>query len=186
MGRLWPLSLLLCVCACTSPTVFDKKFNRDRAAAPFFFLQNQVPTAGEQLLADESAVYRPMQDLNLAQQHDRDVGERPALAAAMPAGCSISDRFDRKGVLAWNFSDNQSRLSLNMKIDGIGFTGAEVEQVMLKFTYKFQPLKNRKERCRYPSGFQGLIGSGYNEFFLRQRDTVWDELRDKNPLGLFD
>lgn len=187
--RLWPVVVLLFLGACAD-TSFEQSFERKayRAHAPFFFINNEPPTAGEVLLEDEDSVYRPMAGLNLAEDVDRrrDGGAGYIPDMRLPAGCSLRDRFDRDGALAYNFSDGQSRLSLHMDMGNVGFGGVEVDKVMIKFRYKFQDgVSSRKERCRYPSGFQGLIGSGYNEFFLRKNDTVWDALRDANPLGLF-
>ncbi len=188
--RLWPVVLLLFLSACADAT-FEQKFDhpRNRAYAPFFFINNDPPTAGDRLLAEEDSVYRPMAGLNLAEEADQQEAQSAGLVPGMrlPVGCSFRDRFDRDGALAYNFSDRQTRLSLHMDMGNVGFGGVEVDKVMVKFRYKFQDGESsRKERCRYPSGFQGLIGSGYNEFFLRQNDTVWDALRDTNPLGLFD
>ncbi len=188
IGKTWPLIATVCLCACSGVTVEDRT-QPHRASAPFFFVNNERPSAGDIYLENESDVYRPFQDSSPADisrnKMDAAQGFDP-LEAALPKGCSLRDRFDRNAALAWNFKDNQSRLALNMNIDGLGFSGAEIDKVMLKFHYKFQPIKNKKERCRYPSGFQGLVGSGYNEFFLRKNNTVMQELRDKNPLGIFE
>jgi hypothetical protein len=186
IGRLWPLSIILCLCACADAT-FETK--RNVAVAPFFFINKEPPkTAGELLLEDEQEVFRPMQDLDLATERDErhlalglDTPEPP-----VPAGCSIKDRFDRKAAVAYNFDDRKSRLALHLDMGDTGFGGIEVDKVMVKYTYKFQDIPHRKDKCKYPSGFQGWAGSIYNEFFVRQNDTVWDQLREENPLGIFD
>lgn len=88
------------------------------------------------------------------------------------ARCSIKDRFDRDEVLAYTWGDNR----LGMDVDGLSFSNFEMEQVKLQYSLKLQPYKSRKERCRYPSQWQGLVGTGYNEMFVRETDTVWQEL----------
>jgi hypothetical protein len=88
------------------------------------------------------------------------------------ARCSIKDRFDRDEVLAYTWGDNR----LGMDVDGLGFSNFEMEQIKVQYRLKLQPYKNRKERCRYPSQWQGLVGTGYNELFVRETDTVWQEL----------
>lgn len=90
-------------------------------------------------------------------------------------GCKVQDRFDRDSALAYNFSDGQSRLALHMDVDGM----TEVDEVMLRYRFKFQPDKDKKARCRYTSSFQGLAGSVYNEFVRRDDDTVWDHLEER-------
>jgi hypothetical protein len=93
---------------------------------------------------------------------------------AAPDDCAIKHRFDRSAAIAYNFSDNKSRLALNMGLDG-----TSVEKAMIRFTYKFQPLKSKKERCLYNSPVQGLVGSVINELVIRKDDTVWHELKAK-------
>jgi hypothetical protein len=183
MGKLWPVLLMLCLGGCADITFQDKQ---SRTVAPFFFAHRERPSVGETYLQDENEVYRPMQELNLAQKSDEEAHNSYVPEARLPANCSLSDRFDRDGALAYNFNDRQTRLSLHVDGDA-GFGGFEVEKVMLKFRYKFQkPAHSRKDACRYPSGFQGLVGSGYNEFFRRRNNTVWDEISDRNLTGIFD
>lgn len=102
--------------------------------------------------------------------------------AAYQSGCSIGDRFDNDMTLAYDFDDGQSRLGLDVDIDGLGISdigNVEVTQIRVEFRYRFQPERPRKERCRYPSAFQGLVGSAYNEMFRREENTVWNELEDR-------
>jgi hypothetical protein len=97
-------------------------------------------------------------------------------------GCSIKDRFDRSSTLAYNFSDGQSRMEFNVNARGPTLSDPgrfEFKGIGLRYTYKFQKIKSRKERCRFESPVQGLIGSAYNEFYLRDSDTVWQELHAK-------
>lgn len=99
-------------------------------------------------------------------------------------GCNIGDRFDRGATLAYNFSDNQSQLALNLSIEGPQFDDPghfQFNSVLVRYTHKFSkpPASSRKEKCRFQSSFQGLLGSAYNEFFVRNTYTVWKELRNK-------
>jgi hypothetical protein len=173
--------------------VYDSNYSpRDsRAHAPLFYLNKQAPSVGDLYLENERDVFRPMNNnLNLAENYDQEMLRAQTLSLASEPtntqGCSFRDRFDRDGVVAYNFSDGQSRLALHMTLDDVGFSGAEVERAMVRYTYKFQAIPHRKERCRYKSKWQGLVGSGYNELFQRKTNTVWQELRDTNPLGMFD
>lgn len=185
MGKLWPLMLTVCLCACAD-AAFEQK--RNVAVAPFFFLNNEPQkNAGELLLEDEQEVFRPMQDLDLSEQRDeRDVALGISPEAPVPAGCKTKDRFDRDGALAYNFDDKKSRIALHIDLGDTGFGGFEVDKVLVKFSHKFQAIPHRKDKCRFKSNWQGLIPSAYHELYVRENDTVWDELRDKNPLGLFD
>ncbi len=106
---------------------------------------------------------------------------KPITTLAM-RGCSIKDRFDRKSTLAYNFEDGQSQLALNMRVRGPSFSDPgrlEFRGAEMRFTYKLQKTKNKKEHCRYASPVQGLLGSAYNEFALREEDTIVQELRAK-------
>ncbi len=92
-------------------------------------------------------------------------------ATAGLKGCRPQDRLDREGTLAYQFGeDEKSRLALHMSIDGPSFSNParfEVEKIALRYTFKFQEHKNKKERCLYPSRYQGLIGSTYHELYNR-------------------
>lgn len=182
MKKLWPVALTVCLCACADTTFQDSYGHR--AAAPFFFIHEAKPTAGEEYLRDEDRVFRPMETLNLAEREDElryGGNNQPRL----PAGCSFKDRFDNDSALAYNFDDQQSRLSLHVDGD-MGFGGFDVEQVMVKYRFRLQKdIARSEDACRYPSQLQGLLATGYNEFFVRERDTVWDEFRDKNPFAGF-
>lgn len=106
---------------------------------------------------------------------------KPMTTLAMQ-GCSIKDRFDRKETFAYNFADQQSRLSFDLNARGPTLSNPsrmEFRGFEMRFTYKMQKYKKPKERCLYPSPFQGLIGSAYNEFYLRESDTIRQELRAK-------
>jgi hypothetical protein len=98
-------------------------------------------------------------------------------------GCKIRDRFDRGATLAYNFDNEQSRLSFHLGLNGPSLgdpTQMEFKSVLVRFTHKFsKPPESKREKCRFQSNFQGLIGSAYNEFFIRNNFTVWQELRSK-------
>lgn len=98
-------------------------------------------------------------------------------------GCNIRDRFDRTATLAYNFDDEQSRLSFHLGVNGPSLgspTELEFKSVLVRFTHKFsKPPEGRREKCRFQSNVQGLVGSAYNEFFVRNNFTVWQELRNK-------
>ncbi len=188
-GRVWLLAMAFCLAGCADTTFQEPD---TRALAPFFFANKDNPkNSGELYLENERDVFRPMEELNIAEREDKlEIERKEALGiapqeAAVPAGCSLKDRFDRTAALAYNFDDQQTRLSLHLSGDA-GFGGFDMEKVMVKYTYKLQPISHRKEKCKYASHWQGLIPSVYHELYVRQKNTVWDQLRDENPLGLFD
>lgn len=89
--------------------------------------------------------------------------------------CRIKDRFDRKEVLAYEWGDNR----LGFDVGGLNladFGDFNVERVRVAYRLKLQPNKSKKERCLYPSSWKGIVGTSYNELFIRETDTVWDEL----------
>jgi hypothetical protein len=108
-----------------------------------------------------------------------------SLSEASSLGCGFRDRFDRKAALAYNFSGDQDRLALHMSIHGPSLSDPgrlEVNNLMIRFTHKFQkPAKseNPKRKCLFPSPYQGMAGSVYNELFVRDNFTVWDELSNR-------
>jgi len=107
-----------------------------------------------------------------------EILEDPALSALeqqkIPASCRVKDRFDRKDVLALEWG---GRNRLGFDVGGIGWDSLEVKQVKLRYRLRFQKYKTKKELCRYASGFQGMIGSGYSELFARENNTVWQEIK---------
>lgn len=109
------------------------------------------------------------------------LSEQAIMAAEQEAAslkdCRIQDRFDRDGTaIAYQWGQSH-RNRLGLEVDGIGFDGGSLEGMKLTYTMRLQPKKTKKERCRYNSHWQGLIGSGYNELMLREKNTVWQELR---------
>ena len=87
--------------------------------------------------------------------------------------CRWKDRLDRKAVLAYEW--DRSRLS--MDVDGVNLSGDGEYGVRVAYRLRFQPEKPPKERCRYNAAWQGMIGSGYHEFFVREKDTVWQAIK---------
>ncbi len=112
-----------------------------------------------------------------------DVGAIPVAVAApavsldqnvhVPDGCRVQDRFDRKALLAYEW--DRSRFSLD--VDGLSMGGADIDMVRLEYKIRLQPEKTKKQKCRYPSRWQGLIGSGYSELMVREDDTVFEEFK---------
>lgn len=80
--------------------------------------------------------------------------------------CSIRDMFDRKAMLAYEWGNN-TRSRLSFDVDGVGLDSLDVEGVKLEYAFRLQPEKPKKMACRYSSQWQGMVGSGYNEMFLR-------------------
>lgn len=90
--------------------------------------------------------------------------------------CRLKDRFDRKAVLAYEW--DRSRVSLDVNGLGFGWDGfSDVEEIKLEYRLRLQPEKPPREKCRYASHWQGIVGSGYNEFFVREENTVWEDLK---------
>ena len=91
-----------------------------------------------------------------------------------PEKCMIHHRFDRDSVLAYEWD----RKRLDFDVDGLNMDGDGIDAVKLEYTLYLQPKKkDKRSHCRYKSQWQGLIGTGYNEFFIRKEDTFWDEIR---------
>jgi hypothetical protein len=89
------------------------------------------------------------------------------------SSCRVNDRFDRKELVAYEWGQNR----MGFDVDGLGLTGGSVENVQFSYRLRLQDYKTKKERCRYASSWQGLLGSGYNELVAREDgDTVWREL----------
>lgn len=86
--------------------------------------------------------------------------------------CSIKDRIDRDAVLAYQWGQNR----VGLRVRGLNIGGEGIDQVKLEYKLRLQPHKTRKEKCRYESNWQGVIGTSYNEMFVREKDTVWDQI----------
>ncbi len=96
-------------------------------------------------------------------------------------GCDMGDRFDKSAALAYNFSNQKTRLSLHLSVDGPSLSNPsnlEFNSLLVRFTHKFQkPSKSQQKKCQFPSQVQGLVGSIYNEFFVREKYTILDEVK---------
>ncbi len=78
--------------------------------------------------------------------------------------CSLKDRLDRQYLLAYEWG--RSKLSLD--IDGVNLKNSGDKAFRIEYKIRLQPEKTKKQLCRYPSNWQGLIGSSYNEFIIKE------------------
>lgn len=90
------------------------------------------------------------------------------------SNCRWKDRLDRDAVVAYEWSRNR----LSMDVDGVNMSGDGEYGVYVEYRLRFQPEKKKKERCRYKSAWQGMVGTGYHEFFVREEDTVWQGIKE--------
>ena len=102
--------------------------------------------------------------------------------AAALAGCNIKDRFDRGAALAYEWGEGRrNRLAFDvggLKLSPFGGSSAKIDEVKVSFRFKLQNWESKKEKCRGEANWQGIVGSGYRELFLRENDTVWQQLGD--------
>jgi hypothetical protein len=153
------------------------------------FVSKTTKTPIERLdLSSSSSMMGEVQQGLTAEYYDPESKKNPAKVGlsedeSKQLGCNIRDRFDRAATLAYNFDDQQSRVSLHLGLNGPSLgdpSQMEFKSVLVRFTHKFsKPPESKREKCRFQSNFQGLIGSAYNEFFVRNNFTVWHELRSK-------
>ena len=113
-------------------------------------------------------------DVGFEKRSDVVAPDANQVKAITEDNCRVQDRFDRKAVIAYEWG--HERLALD--VDGVGLDGGDDSGVRLEYKVNLQRKKTSKQKCRYSSKWQGLIGSGYNEMFLRQEDTVWEDLKD--------
>lgn len=169
-------AILLAMAGCTHPE--EPQFSL--APPPPVFDPNAVETVSDapNLMAFTGHAipfpsHIPLSDAATPAQNIDNPADKTALRTSEEEKkCSIKDRFDRKSLLAYQWGQN--RVGLNIK--GISMTEQNINAVKLEYKLRLSPEKTRKEKCRYESGWQGLIGSGYNEMFLRQDNTVWHQL----------
>lgn len=103
--------------------------------------------------------------------------QRASFSAALRSSCDIKDRFDRDLTLSYRFADGRTRIGLDVDADVMA---ARVDGIKFAFRYKLQkPGKKERADCLYESPVQGLVGSAYNELFLREKDTVWNALEER-------
>ena len=67
---------------------------------------------------------------------------------------------------------------MSVDVDGVSFGGSGERAMRVEYKLRLQPEKTKKQKCRYSSQWQGLVGSGYNELIVRESDTVWDEVKN--------
>lgn len=147
--------------------------SKDYALAPpppktYPIIIERIDAAGlpQQLASIETAAGFPVADDPAALGLDREKVE---------SHCRIQDRFDRKHAIAYQWGQGgQNRIGLDVSgvsLDSEGFEGA-----VLEYSLRLQTMQPKKERCRYKSSWQGMIGTGYHELFVREQDTVWSDL----------
>lgn len=139
-------------------------------AAAFFAEQPQV----YDLAAQSGFEGSPALQAAALQGLDAPGANLPRFEEAKPVKtCSLGDRFDRGEVIAYEW--DRSRLGVD--VDGLNMGGSSMDAVKLQYTLRLQRERSAEQACRYPSAWQGIAGSAYNELFLREEDTVWQELR---------
>ena len=130
--------------------------NDDNSYQPHYFAQPNI--------ADEMVMNAQAGEQVVALKSNSAAGGR----------CSFKDRFDRKAVLAYEW--DRSRLALDVEgVDPMG--GGNDKGFRLEYKLRFQSEKTKKQLCRYKSSWQGLFGSSYNEFFVREDDTAVEEVK---------
>lgn len=77
--------------------------------------------------------------------------------------CAALERFDHQALLAYQWGRNRVGLNFNQVEERF----AEADEVKMTYRIKLQKTKGRAENCLSDSAWQGIIGSGYNEFYLR-------------------
>lgn len=181
MERIVPFFMILFLCGCGTVEYVDES---NRLPPPTFTSASpmndspylEVAPASGEIVSTPSEAWRAMAAL------------KPQ-AGLITAGCRLQDRFDRESLIAYEFMDGQARIGLNLKLDSGGIANPgkmEMKSAMIKFRYRFQEGKQGKEKCRYNSPVQGLVGSAFNELHERKDNTVWQALQDMNPAGLMD
>ena len=90
--------------------------------------------------------------------------------------CNIMDRFDRKLLLSYEQDGGNTKYGFD--VDGILSTNSKKRNIMFSYKKKLNPSTIKKKPCRFNSNIQGLLGSVYNEVFLRQDDTVWSDIKE--------
>ncbi len=116
-----------------------------------------------------------LSDAGMPMQDPVPVREGRALATSPnEKKCSIKDRFDRSALIAYQWDQNR----VGLRVKGINMEDRGISEIKLEYKLKLQPEKTRKEKCRYEASWQGVVGSSYNEMFLRKENTVWGQIDD--------
>ena len=87
--------------------------------------------------------------------------------------CRIKDRFDRKALLAYEWSGGE-RLSLD--VDGLGIGSQKIDKVYLQYKISLQPELEKRDPCKYASAYQGLLGSVYQELVVHEGKHLSQEV----------
>jgi len=90
--------------------------------------------------------------------------------------CRITDRFDRKLLLSYEQDGGNTKYGFD--IDGLLSTSGKKRNIVFSYKKKLNASAIKKKPCRFNSNLQGLLGSVYNEVFLRKNDTVWGDIKD--------
>lgn len=155
----------------TPPDVSIVLFSQDNYISyqPHFFAP---PRVGVEVTMDSEDRFFENSDLTIDDTNALAVNGGGSPVQASLKGCRFQDRFDRKAVLAYEW--NRSRLSLDVK--GVNLESGSDKAFRVEYKIRFSPEKTKKQRCRYSSSWQGLFGSGYNEFIGREDAVAWGEL----------
>lgn len=156
------------------PKVLSSSLSKQPSHVPYQPHYFSAPMQTDLLSIDNAPITDNILDKNVQGNAVSLPSNASAGVFVSPNKCSLNDRFDRKAVVAYEWG--RSRLSLD--VDGVNFGGGDERAVHLQYKIRLQPEKTKKQRCRYSSSWQGLVGSGYNELFVRKEDTVWAEIRD--------
>jgi hypothetical protein len=177
-GKIFCLSFALLLSACAEGGMFSSD-----TSPPGYYEATGVN------LPDQARVARVTYIGSSAANAYASASLSPNAAALSESGgggknCDFGDRFDRHTTLAYNF-DDRHQLGFNLGVNNHGDDNAvTVSHALLVFHYKFNSVKSpsvpdEAAKCRYASHWQGMVGSAYNELFLRDSNTVWSELRDR-------
>ncbi len=109
---------------------------------------------------------------NFVNTNNKPINHPIDAAKPLKSECSFKDKFDRKSVLAYEWGRNK----LSLDIDGINLKKSSTKALFIQYKLRLQPEKTKKQRCRFPSNWQGLLGSSYNEIFIRKDQKIWHEI----------
>lgn len=145
------------------------------------FIESDVPLYAAHYFAPQESSYAVLADEGTVPQQSEafDVAVSVKDNSEPEKRCRIKDRFDREALIAYEW--DRSRFALD--VDGIG-GGSDGSGARIEYKIRLQPEKTDKQKCRYSSKWQGLLGSGYNELVLRKEDTVMQEIRVKRNESL--
>jgi hypothetical protein len=150
---------------------FSSLYNQQQSSAATLYLTDPAGAKERERLVPKDIITQVATVIDTAQVVTKSLTSEEKSTRK----CRIQHRFDRKAMLAYEW--DRSRIALD--VNGINIGGSDDDQgFRLEYRIKLSPEKTKVEKCRYASRWQGLIGSSYNEFFIREEDTVWQELRE--------